>query len=310
MITHTLAVGRRCLRIGLAQLLTVTACFGLSVDSRADQNQGYTHAVVAADHGAASEAGLEMLRQGGNVVDAAVASSFALSVVRPASCGVGGGGFMVLWNAESQQAVTLDYRETAPAAATRDMFASSPEGEAESVRGGRAIAVPGTVAGLCFAAEQYGSLPLPTLLEPAIRLAAEGVEPDEHDRAVQRSVLKTINQHPGYRQTYEPLLQMYLNDGKAWKRGDRFHSPQLALLQLIARQGADAFYRGDVARSVCPPARPGNVPGNNDHLDATAIQRRDCADSDTWDSRTVGAADSIVAAGIRTQQRRLYPRCV
>lgn len=210
----------------------------------------FRNAAVATDHPAASAAGLEILQQGGNVVDAAVASSFALSVVRPASCGVGGGGFMLIWNAESQQAVALDYRETAPAAATPEMFAEGEQPESASVRGGLAVAVPGTVAGLCLAAEQYGSLPLSELLAPAIRLAVDGVEVDEHDRDVQRYVMQSIRRHAGYQELYAPLIQLYLNDGTPWQDGDRFHSPQLPLLRRIANGGAEAFSRGPVAEAI------------------------------------------------------------
>ena len=210
----------------------------------------YSNAVVATDHPAASQAGLQVLKQGGNVVDAAVASSFALSVARPASCGIGGGGFMVIWNAESQQATALDYRESAPAAATSNMFAAVNGPESESVRGGRAIGIPGTVAGLCYAAEQYGTLPLATLLAPAIRLATDSIEIDEHDQAIQGRVLTTISSHSGYSEQYAALIHLYLNDGIPWKSGDRFHSPQLPVLRLIAENGPHAFYRGDVAKAI------------------------------------------------------------
>jgi len=213
-------------------------------------NDVFPHGVVAADHPLASQAGLEVLQQGGNVVDAAVATSFALSVVRPASCGIGGGGFMIIWNAETQQATALDYREVAPAGATRNMFQHSAGVESDSIRGGRAVAVPGTVAGLCFAAKEFGSQPLRKLIAPAIRLAAEGIPVDEHDRKVQAGVLSTFAQNPGYRQRFATLLRLYLNDGKPWTAGDRFFSPQRKALEAIVQQGSQAFYEGVVAAAV------------------------------------------------------------
>ena len=224
-------------------LLLVTPSSGQAADV-------YANAVVATDHPAASEAGLAILKQGGNVVDAAIASSFALSVVRPASCGIGGGGFMVIWDAEAQKATALDYRETAPAAASRNMFAGEVGGEADSVRGGRAVGVPGSVAGLCYAAAHYGSLPLKSLLAPAIRLATEGVEIDAHDRLLQRRVMDTVERYSDYREKYLPLVQHYLNNGVPWQSGDRFHSPQATVLRLIADQGSRAFYRGEVADAI------------------------------------------------------------
>jgi len=213
-------------------------------------NDVYPHAVVATDHPAASQAGLEVMEQGGNVVDAAVAASFALSVVRPASCGIGGGGFMVIWDVESQKTTALDYREVAPKNATRDMFEHSANQESDSIRGGRAVAVPGTVAGLCYAARHYGTLPLQQLVAPAIRLAAEGVLVDEHDRNIQATVLSAIEQHPNYAQRFSPLIQLYLNKGKPWIPGDRFYSPQRPILEAIAEQGTQAFYNGPVADAI------------------------------------------------------------
>lgn len=220
----------------------------------------YTNGVVAADHPKASEAGLEMLKAGGNCVDAAVATSFALSVVRPASCGIGGGGFMVIWNADKQEATALDYRERAPMAASADMYdAAEPGTEIGSVRGPKAAGVPGTVAGLCYAAKHYGSLPLSKLLEPAIRLAEEGYGLDATDVRNQKSTLAKLDRYDGYRTKYSGLLNGYLGGGTAFKVGQRFKSPQLPALKLIAKHGRDGFYTGPVAEAILAATKSAGV---------------------------------------------------
>lgn len=227
-------------------------CLHLSPVSGSDPAK-FRQGVVAADHAAASEAGAEMLRRGGNVVDAAVATSFALSVVRPASCGIGGGGYMVIWDEKSQKAIVIDYRERAPQWASPELYEGLEEtthAEAANVRGGLACGIPGTVAGLCYAAETYGSLPLPVLLEPALRLCEEGVEIDAHDVEVQKSTLDKFEQFPGYRQRYEPLLRLYLNQGRPWQKGDRFRSPQKLALERISRDGPRGFYAGPTAAEL------------------------------------------------------------
>jgi gamma-glutamyltranspeptidase/glutathione hydrolase len=229
----------------------------LSTVSARAKEPTFLHGVVAADHPAASEAGAKILRQGGNVVDAAVATSFALSVVRPASCGIGGGGFMVIWDAKQQKPIAIDYRERAPARATADLYGGETDlslPEPGSVRGGLASGIPGTVAGLCYAAENYGTLPLATLIQPAIDLCRDGVEIDSHDQDVQVSTLKTLTSHKNYQQRFSRLLKDYLNNGKPWKVGDRFHSPQLKALEAIAAQGADGFYRGALADAIVKSA--------------------------------------------------------
>lgn len=242
-------------------LPAVLLCLVTDVVSRVAVGQTsdvFPNAVVAADHPAASEAGAEILRKGGNVVDAAVATSFALSVVRPASCGIGGGGFMVIWNVKRQQAIALDYREKAPAAASREMFANSvvdERHESGSVRGGKACGIPGTVAGLCFAAREYGTLPLSVLLEPAIRLAREGVPVDEHDIQAQQATIAKFRRYPGYLQKFELQWDFYLNSGVPWKPGDRFHSPQLSILERIAAEGPAGFYDGPVAEAMVDQIR-------------------------------------------------------
>lgn len=214
----------------------------------------YEHAVVAADHPAASEAGLEILKKGGNVVDAAVATGFVLSVVRPASSGIGGGGFMVIWDAKQKRSVALDYRERAPAKATRTMF-TEPAPPAKpspdlSEHGALAIAIPCHVAGLCRALEKFGTLDRATVLAPAIRLAREGVLIDEHTLATQRETLEKFGKNPELQKRYAALFEQYLNNGKPWKLGDRFFSPQGKVLELIAKNGPNGFYRGQVAEAI------------------------------------------------------------
>ncbi len=177
---------------------------------------------------------------GGNVVDAAVATSFALSVVRPASSGIGGGGFMVIWDARTQKAVALDYRERAP-----------PGGDGRDVRrqagqrasyGGLAVGVPGTVAGLCYALREYGTPDLPTVLAPAIRLCREGVPVDEHDAQTAREMERRVAQRPEWKERFANLWTGYIEPIR--KPGGRFHSPQLRTLERIAAEGRDGFYRG------------------------------------------------------------------
>jgi len=220
----------------------------------ADPDPVFEHAVVAADHPAASSAGLAMLARGGNVVDAAVATSFALSVVRPASSGIGGGGFMLIWNARTQTAIALDYRERAPARTHRGMYAGEAEKaqarESKSVHGSLAIAIPGEVAGLCRALADFGTLPLATVLEPALELARTGVEIDQHDREIQQEVLADFAAHPEYREQFANLYRLYLNNGRPWQPGDRFHSPLVAVLERIARDGAAGFHDGEVGAAI------------------------------------------------------------
>lgn len=194
--------------------------------------------VVAADHPLASEAGAEMLRRGGNVVDAAVATSFALSVTRPASCGIGGGGFMLIWDAKAKKAVALDYRERAPAAATAEMFVADPD---SSRLGAKAVAIPGTVAGLCFALKQYGTLDLATVLEPAIRLATDGFPLDRHDKEIQAGLEKQWRSDKEHAELHVDLMDY---------RRERRKSPQLRALKKLAAEGPDAFYKGDIANWI------------------------------------------------------------
>jgi gamma-glutamyltranspeptidase/glutathione hydrolase len=226
----------------------------LTPRAQSDDDRVYRHAAVAADHPLASQAGVEILKQGGNVVDAAVATGFALSVVRPASCGIGGGGFMVIWNAGRQKAVAIDYRERAPAASTPEMY-FDPDDPKKARRdlsrvGHQAVAIPGHVAGLCHALREYGTLDLKTVLAPALRLCREGFPIDPHDREVQQEMLDEFRQHPDFPERFATLYRLYLHAGRPWDDDASFHSPLGPVLERIAASGADGFYRGPVADAI------------------------------------------------------------
>ncbi|OYW19700.1 MAG: gamma-glutamyltransferase [Planctomycetales bacterium 12-60-4] len=214
--------------------------------------QYFAHGAVAADHPLASAAGVEVLRNGGNVIDAAVATAMVLSVVRPESSGLGGGGFLVHWNAESQTATAWDYRERAPLSSTADMYvrAEARGVRQASQRGMLAVAVPGQIPGLCEIHRRHGALPLKDVLKPAVRLATEGVPVDAQTIATQRGLLAEFNRHPELQNTFAPLWSGYLNSGKAWQAGDQFRSPQRAALEWLSEQGPQAFTDGPIGEAI------------------------------------------------------------
>jgi gamma-glutamyltranspeptidase/glutathione hydrolase len=231
----------------------VVAVFFDSVVSRADDVLPiYKNGVVAADHPLASQAGVDTLKRGGNVVDAAVATGFALSVLRPGSAGIGGGGFMVIWDAKKKSATTLDYRERAPLLATRDMFTKSQkqgQGPPSSRYGAHAVAIPGHVAGLCYAQRKHGQLKLAEVLEPAIRYAREGVLLDEHELDVRKRIADQFKKDPNLQKKYVGLWDKYLLRGKLDNK-TLFYSPQRRALEEIAEGGPQAFYHGEIAGSI------------------------------------------------------------
>jgi gamma-glutamyltranspeptidase / glutathione hydrolase len=215
----------------------------------------FPHAAVAADHALASQAGLEVLREGGNAVDAAVATSFALSVVRPYSCGIGGGGFMVIrlrdHNGNGPLETAVNYRECAPAAVGPDSFEALDPSAA--THGGKAVAVPGHVAGLLYALEKYGTKDRRRVLAPAIRLAKEGFHADAHYvRSTQRDdlVIPWLKHDPARVDRFRWLWDRCLLEGTV-KIGDRIHLPEQArALELIAEHGPEGFYHGPVAAAI------------------------------------------------------------
>lgn len=212
-------------------------------------------AVVAADHPMASRAGAKILEQGGNAVDAAVATAFTLSVVRPQSCGIGGGGFMVIRltdrSVRSGQAVetTINYREWCPSGVTADTFERSKDPKASTV-GGLAVAVPGSVAGLLKAQEMYGRLDRAAVMRPAIDAATEGFTVDRAYITAADETVKAFKADPSLQRRFGFLWTTLLREGRV-REGDRISNPaQGFTLSLIARDGAATFYQGPIAEAI------------------------------------------------------------
>ncbi len=205
--------------------------------------------MVVSAHPLASEAGLAMLKKGGNAVDAAVATAFAISVVEPFSAGIGGGGFLLLHLAQTGEMKALDFRERAPLQATREMYLDS-QGQVRpnaSVNGYLAVAVPGTVAGLAQVHRRYGKLPWREVVAPAIRLADEGfiVSPVRTWRFSQISETRRniILNNPAARQIFAP-------NGVLFGEGDRLIQRDLARTLRAIAQNPQNFYTGNIARTI------------------------------------------------------------
>ena len=207
------------------------------------------HAIVVSVHKLASDAGVEVMRAGGNAVDAAVATGFALAVVHPQAGNLGGGGFMLVRFANGKMKF-LDYREKAPAAATRDMYLDQ-KGEVikdASLVGYKAVAVPGSVAGMAYAQKQWGKLSLKRVMEPAIRLAKEGfVLTYEDARDLQD---KDLTQ-------FAESKRIFQRNGDFFEQGDVLKQPELAkTLERIASNPKD-FYRGNLAKQLAAAIQRG-----------------------------------------------------
>jgi gamma-glutamyltranspeptidase / glutathione hydrolase len=232
-------------------LLLIAAVAGLT-SPRATASTEPVHAqhgIVVSVHELASRAGIEMMQAGGNAVDAAVATGFALAVVHPPAGNLGGGGFMLVRMADGKTRF-LDYREKAPAAATRNMYLDAQGNviEGASEIGYKAIAVPGSVAGMVYAEQKYGKLTLKQVLAPAIRLAREGYSLNWEEAR---------DFHDKYLAEFAESRRIFQRGGKYYQPGEIFRQPDLArTLERIAAK-PDDFYHGSLARELAAAMQKG-----------------------------------------------------
>jgi gamma-glutamyltranspeptidase / glutathione hydrolase len=244
---------------GLVACLTALNSFAQASGNvlawRGEQPARASHGMVVSVHHSASDAGLEILREGGNAVDAAVATGFALAVVHPAAGNLGGGGFLLL-RTHDGQTTFIDYREKAPLAATETMYQDAkgnvlPESSMQSsVLGYRAIGTPGSVAGMVYAERKYGKLGLAKVIAPAIRLAAEGFVLTEEEAG---------ELHDEDLAKFADSRRIFQRNGDYLKAGETFRQPELArTLERIAAN-PDDFYRGKMAQELVADLKKGGA---------------------------------------------------
>ncbi len=231
----------------LGLVLATDACL-----AAAPLPEGAEHGMVVSAHRLASEVGLQVLKRGGNAIDAAVATAYALAVTFPEAGNLGGGGFMLIRMADGRQTF-VDFRETAPAAATRTMYldASGKPVALLSTRGYLSAGVPGTVAGLELAREKYGTRTRAELLAPAIDLAARGFVLDQSDAEFLAEGAADFRKDA-------PASAAYLRGGQPYRAGERLVQKDLArMLRIVAKDGVRGFYTGEPARLVVAGSKQG-----------------------------------------------------
>ena len=225
--------------------VTITS-LSFAQDRHTPKDEISANGMVAAAHPLAAQTGVDILQKGGNAIDAAVATAFALNAVEPNASGIGGGGFMLIRFAETGEVIVLDYREVAPAAATKDMFASE-EASAQrwSVEGGKAVGVPGTLMGLKEALDNYGTMTLEEVMTPAIEYMENGFEITEtFSQMIEDNYEKLANWN-------DPFEIAYLKDGLPLETGDVLIQEDLAkTYREILGIGIEHLYGGELGQKI------------------------------------------------------------
>src|SRR5208283_3287501 len=224
----------------------------------------FRHGEVSSSHHLASKAGVEVLKKGGNAVDAAVATALTLGTVTPAFCGIGGGGFALIWLAGERKTIFIDYREQAPQAASETMFTLTRDGVSgnENSMGYKSIAVPGAVAGHSFMVERFGQLKGKQLFEAAIRHARKGF-------TVSRTMAEAWSTSYHKLEPFKSSRSIYLNKGMPFKRGRKIRLAQLSRsLSSIAARGPSEFYNGTIGMKLVE-----DMEANNGLVTADDLER-------------------------------------
>ena len=244
----------------MSTALTLTLCYpALHIaDSQANEASIFSemataqpiyakHGMVSSQEALASQIGVEILKQGGNAVDAAVAVAYALAVTLPRAGNIGGGGFMLVHLAEQNKTIAIDYRETAPAKAHKDIFLDEQGNAVDKLsrEHGLAVGVPGTVMGMELALKQYGTMKMAQVIKPAIKLAKDGIVVTSDLSNSLAGLKSRITQWPSSAEIF------YHADGSNYQVNELLKQPELAQsLSLIAQKGSKGFYQGETAKKI------------------------------------------------------------
>ncbi|MGI2180072.1 gamma-glutamyltransferase [Shewanella frigidimarina] len=244
----------------LSTALTLTLCYpALHIaDSQANETSIFSemataqpiyakHGMVSSQEALASQIGVDILKQGGNAVDAAVAVAYALAVTLPRAGNIGGGGFMLVHLAEQNKTIAIDYRETAPAKAHKDIFLDEQGNAVDKLsrEHGLAVGVPGTVMGMELALKQYGTMKMAQVIKPAIKLAKDGILVTSDLSNSLAGLKSRITQWPSSAEIF------YHADGSNYQVNELLKQPELAQsLSLIAHKGSKGFYQGETAKKI------------------------------------------------------------
>ncbi|MBX3119474.1 MAG: gamma-glutamyltransferase [Fimbriimonadaceae bacterium] len=233
-----------------AALIVAIGWASPSAQAQSHAPQYFEKACVVSDSAIASQIGAEVMRKGGNAVDGAVATAFALAVTHPTAGNIGGGGFMVVRMADGRT-IAIDYRETAPAASSREMYMNAPQPGA-SLTGQMASGVPGTVYGMYDAHKQFGKLPWKDVVEPARKLAQNGF-------VVSKSLADELKSQAARFRPFPDSYRVLNKDGKFWGWGETLKLPDLAkTLGRIRDEGPAGFYEGETAKLIVAEMKRGN----------------------------------------------------
>ena len=290
-----------CRTLSFSAAFCLSACFTLPAQqavnsplATSDETPVRTkHAMVVSVHHLATDAGVEALKEGGNAVDAAVATGFALAVVHPVAGNIGGGGFMLIHlNSGPQRGKStfIDYREKAPLAASADMYLDDKGNiiPNASIVGYKAIGVPGSVAGMAYAEKKYGKLTLAKVMGPAIRLASEGFVLTEEEAG---------ELHDSDLTRFPESKRIFQRDGNYYQPGDLFKQPELAQTLRRIAQDPDDFYHGQIARQLAADVQKGGGLITEKDLASYVVKEREPL-TGTYKDYTIVSAPPPSSGGI------------
>ena len=266
-------------------LITPTFASVPGVDS--SMENGATKGIVSASHPLAAEAGIRILEQGGNAVDAAAAIQLTLNVVEPMMSGIGGGGFMMFYSKDTKKITMIDSREMAPQNVKTDLFLDEngkPVPFSERHTTGKAVAVPGTLMGVETALIKYGTMKLSQVIEPAIQQAEKGVK-------VNWATAQYIDENKEKLQKYQTAADVFVPNGKPLEEGDILNQPDLAkTLKLIQKEGSQAFYTGEIGKALVKEVQKRGGTMTEEDLKNYVVKEREPIESTYRGFKVVSAA--------------------